>query len=100
MKNDEVCIKSMEHFFNLPVTHREEELLLPGRLVTFGYTFKLYIILENEEVIFERDEEMKYKVLNVDDENTTVDRELLITVINTLEELSDKQTYILSYPIH
>ncbi|HTN45669.1 MAG TPA: hypothetical protein VL098_04925 [Flavipsychrobacter sp.] len=90
----------MEHFFNLPVTHDEEELLLPGRLVTFGYTFRLYIMLENEEVIFERDEEMKYNVLNIGDENVTVDRELLMAVLSTLEELSEKTTYILSYPIN
>ena len=89
----------MEHFFNLPVIHHDEELLLLGRMVTFGYDYKLYIMINDEEVIFERDEEMKYRVLNVGADNITVDRELLMAAKNALEDLSDRPTHILSYPI-
>jgi hypothetical protein len=82
----------MEHFFELPVTYKGEELNLKGRLVTFGYTYKFYVVLNGEEYIFERDDEHQYRMLSVENNvNKPIDKELIELVIRALENLAEKQ---------
>lgn len=52
-----------EDSFELPVVYRGQELLLPGRLVQMGYTYKIYIAVEGQEIIFEPDEERNLRVV-------------------------------------
>ncbi|RYD59150.1 MAG: hypothetical protein EOP56_02660 [Sphingobacteriales bacterium] len=54
----------MEHYFNLPVVLEGQEMELSARLQTFGYTFRYYIIVDKQEVVFERDGEMKFRALS------------------------------------
>lgn len=80
----------MEQFFELPVTYRGQELLLPGRLVSFAYSYKLYITVEGEEWVFERDDYGEFRVMT---EHTSVphkkiDPELVSAIIEVLEKLS------------
>lgn len=47
----------MDHYFELPVNYKNEELLFNGRLTTFAYEYKFYINVNGKEIIFERDDE-------------------------------------------
>ncbi|MFT4155174.1 hypothetical protein [Parafilimonas sp.] len=51
----------MEHYFNLPVSVNGEKQSFIGRLVTFGYVYKYYIIVDGQELVFEKDEEQQYR---------------------------------------
>lgn len=53
----------MEHYFELPVTYKNENLLLRGRLVTFAYDYKFYVNVQGQELIFERDDEGNFRVI-------------------------------------
>ena len=57
----------MEHYFNLPVSVNGENQSFKGRLVTFGYVYKYYIIVDGQELVFEKDEEQQYRVLSGED---------------------------------
>ena len=43
----------MEQTFELPVLLRGQELLLPGRLVAYAYTYKIYIATAQGELTLE-----------------------------------------------
>jgi hypothetical protein len=80
----------MEHFFEIPVTFKGKDQVFNGRLVTFGYVYKFFVIINNTELEFERDEERNYRVLNNKEEKTTrIDTELLAMVVKALEQLTD-----------
>lgn len=75
----------MEHFFELPVTYKNEEHLLKGRLVTFAYEYKYYIQVEGNELIFELDNEREFRVIGNDlKEVNTI---LIQTIVSSLEKL-------------
>jgi hypothetical protein len=46
----------MEDYFELPITYKGEELLLKGRLAAFTYVYKFYIMVNDSELEFERDD--------------------------------------------
>ena len=78
----------MEHYFDLPVKYKSEELNLKGRLSTFGYTYKFYIIVNGHELVFEKDDDGKYRVINETTElHKTVDIELLKAIVSVLDGL-------------
>jgi hypothetical protein len=75
----------MEHFFEIPITFKGKDHVFNGRLVTFGYVYKFFVIINNAELEFERDEERNYRVLNNDEEKTRhIDAELLGVVVSLL----------------
>lgn len=53
----------MEHFFELPVRYKEEDLLFSGRLVTFAYEYKFYVNVQGQELVFEQDDERNIRVI-------------------------------------
>lgn len=78
----------MEHYFELPVTYHGEERNFKGRLVTFGYVYKLYIIVDGRELVFEKDDEQQYRVLAEEaDKNKPVDPHLMRAIIEALSNL-------------
>ncbi|MCF3108787.1 hypothetical protein LL912_08350 [Niabella sp. CC-SYL272] len=78
----------MEHFFELPVMYKDEELLLKGRLVTFAYTYKFYVIVHGQELIFERDDEQKFRVLSgINDNQPQIDPGLVAQIVMVLNQL-------------
>lgn len=79
----------MEHFFELPVLYKGAELNLQGRLVTFGYTYKFYIIVNRHELVFEKDDEQHYRVLSESIPGKTIDHDLIAAIITTLESLAE-----------
>jgi hypothetical protein len=76
----------MEHFFDLPVDHKGEIRYYPARLVTFGYSFRFYVMIDETEVIFEKDDERKYRAL-AESTAREIDRTLVEAVIEALEEI-------------
>ena len=79
----------MEHYFELPVKYQEEERNLKARLVTFGYVYKFYVIVDGKELVFEKDEEQNYRVLSeqVSKDNTPIDEEMLQAIIKSLQNI-------------
>jgi hypothetical protein len=77
----------MEHFFELPVLINGEEQSFNGRLATFGYSYKLYIVVNGKELVFEKDDEQQYRVLSEQSE-TNVDEEMLTAIIASLKKLA------------
>jgi hypothetical protein len=54
----------MEHYFDIPVHHEGQDQLLKGRLVTFGYDYKFYVVVKGEEHVFEKDEKGEFRALS------------------------------------
>lgn len=77
----------MEHFFSLPVRYNGEELSFNGRLVTFAYTYKFYIVVDNKEFVFERDDELNFRVLDESDNSHTTNADLLNAIISSLQKI-------------
>ncbi|WP_114792581.1 hypothetical protein U0035_02405 [Niabella yanshanensis] len=76
----------MEHYFELPLKYREEDRMLKGRLVTFAYSYKFYIIIDGKELVFERDDEHNFRVVATESHHENmIDRELLAHIIEALE---------------
>jgi hypothetical protein len=73
----------MEHFFKLPVLFEGAELNYNTRLVTFGYTYKFYVMIEGRELVFEKDDEGNYRVVS-EDPRLNIDPRLLQSVITSL----------------
>lgn len=59
----------MDEDFELPVTHKGAELMLPARLQQSGYTHRFEVMVNDVPVLFEPDEEGSYRAL-VDAENS------------------------------
>ena len=49
--------------FQLPVTYKGKDLLLPAQLIRFGYTHKFKISVNEINVMFEPDEEGVYRAM-------------------------------------
>ena len=78
----------MEHFFELPVLYKNKELTLKGRLVTFAYSYKFFIIAEGKELVFERDEDQHFRVLSgTPGPGPESDPELIQAIIEVLEKV-------------
>ncbi|WP_118976321.1 hypothetical protein [Taibaiella koreensis] len=76
----------MEHFFELPVNHNGEELLLKGRLVTFAYTYKFYVMVNGRELVFERDDSGEFRALvQAVDSGSEIDASFIHNIIVVLE---------------
>ncbi|MNS49170.1 hypothetical protein D3C72_817680 [compost metagenome] len=79
----------MEHFFELPVTFNGEILELKGRLVTFAYDYKFYIVVKGNELIFEKDDSGKVRTVNYDTDGSTLDIDLIKAIAAVLESMMD-----------
>jgi hypothetical protein len=49
--------------FELPVTYKNKEIVLTGKLVQMGYTYKIFITVDEQEIIFEPDEERNLRAI-------------------------------------
>ena len=52
-----------EAIFNLPVHHKGEEIELRARLVLPGYQSKFIVLVEDNEIVFERDEQGEFRAI-------------------------------------
>ncbi|MGJ7032290.1 hypothetical protein [Niabella hirudinis] len=89
-KNVQICdrLSYMEHFFELPIPYKGEELLLKGRLVTFAYSYKFFVVVNGKELTFERDDEREFRVLvGAREDSSAIDKELVKRIINALDKI-------------
>lgn len=78
----------MEHQFELPVIYKNKEYLFNGRLATFTYGYKFYVDINDNEVIFERDDEGELRALLPDSTaETAVEKGLIEAVFKVFNDL-------------
>jgi hypothetical protein len=78
----------MQEPFELPVSFRGEELLLPARMIPTGYTHKFEVEVNNVMYYFEPDEEGSYRAMVEPTVMQTIknaDRELLEAIAASIE---------------
>ncbi|MDH7459894.1 hypothetical protein QEG73_01350 [Chitinophagaceae bacterium 26-R-25] len=79
----------MEHYFEIPVSCDGDEQILKGRLVTFGYDYKFYIVVKGEELVFEKDEQGDFRAISQSPVGIGgVDTKLVGAIVNALQQLS------------
>lgn len=77
-----------EQPIQIPVEYKGEELTIDGRLVSFGYTYKLYLMIGEAEVVFEKDDSQQYRALiETSVDGKTLDSGLVNAVIEVLDSL-------------
>jgi hypothetical protein len=84
-------IRRMEDEFDLPVLFRGEEKSFKARLLLYGYSYKIQVIVEGQTILFEPDEERNWRAL-IDTEDTEkhkpVNVELLQSIAGSLDSLT------------
>lgn len=75
-----------EEPFELPVVYKGRELLLPARLVKTGYTYRIYVLAAEQEIIFEPDEERNFRAMVENGTGGNVPAELLQVIVEALEQ--------------
>jgi len=78
----------MEDEFEIPVTYKDEDLLFKAKLLKLGYFHKIHVEVNGCEVLFELDEEGKFRATFdtaklVDSKK--IDIELIKLIAETLE---------------
>ncbi|SDG17969.1 hypothetical protein SAMN04487996_1163 [Dyadobacter soli] len=76
----------MSDTFSLPVEYLGSNYELPLTIVPIGYSYQIQIVLDGQELKFEKDEEGKYRVINASDSGKT-NTGLIQAIITTLESL-------------
>ena len=80
----------MSDNFEIPVTYKGQELLFPASLVTMGYTYKIVVEVDKQQVSFEPDEERNFRaIISWEDVQTGqhFDKALLEAIAASLESL-------------
>ncbi|WP_158827579.1 hypothetical protein [Mucilaginibacter lacusdianchii] len=81
----------MDDVFQLPVNYDTQELLLDSRLLQFGYQHKFEVNVNGIAVLFEPDEEYRYRALIspelAEKESKKLNPQLLQAIASQLEAL-------------
>ncbi len=75
----------MAESFTLVVNHKGKEYQLDSELRVYGYTHKIAINLEGEEILFEPDEERHYRAVIPEGSKTEIDIGLVQAIAKELE---------------
>jgi len=74
-----------EEEFELPVVFDGQELILPGKFVQMGYTYKIFVEVNGQEIIFEPDEERNFRTVMENQQNSKVPVALVKIIGEALE---------------
>ncbi|MDR3678723.1 MAG: hypothetical protein P4L41_02080 [Flavipsychrobacter sp.] len=75
--------------FELPVVYKGQEMEFGARLVISGYVYQFIIIVNDRDLVFEKDDEGNYRVINYTPAiSVHVDTALLEAIIVSLKEIS------------
>jgi hypothetical protein len=78
----------MDGPFNIPVTYKGIEREFEATLQVFGYTHKFQVDVEGTPVIFERDEEGRYRAIIMPEYRGRLpENELLHTIALAIEQI-------------
>lgn len=75
--------------FLLPVSYKGLSYDFPARLALLGYIYQFHIEMEGRVLIFEKDDERNYRVIDNTPNAKPVDKHLLEAVIHSLVALQD-----------
>jgi hypothetical protein len=79
----------MEHYFEIPIKCDDCEQLFRGRLVTFGYDYKFYLIIQGREMIFEKSEKGDFHAIeNAQFSHYGITTNFLGAIISALNNIS------------
>jgi len=80
----------MDEPFEILVTYQNKQLSFTAILLRYGYTYRISVLVKDQEVLFEPDEERNYRaVINLHDgtERGNVDVGLLQAIAETIESI-------------
>jgi hypothetical protein len=80
----------MDEGFELPVNYKGKEILLPARLLTLGYIYKIEVEIHGIIVHFEKDEERNWRAMVIEPSTefeNRIDKDLIVAVIETIEQV-------------
>jgi hypothetical protein len=80
----------MDEPFEIPVSYKGQELLVPARLLNVGYSHKFLVTINGQELFFEQDNNGKYRAMvnasnQVDVKN--LDTDLLKAIAESIESI-------------
>lgn len=76
--------------FEIPVLYKGEELCFTSKLIVQGYTHKIHVEVNGQPVMFEPDEERKYRAIldaSQMEKGTKLDIELLKAIAGVIESV-------------
>jgi hypothetical protein len=71
--------------FNLPIEYNGREIILPGTLKRRGYSYKIHIEVNEQEIIFEPDEERNFRAIS-ENNNFAVPLDIILAIGKALEK--------------
>jgi hypothetical protein len=80
----------MDNEFEIPLTYKGKELLLPARLLVQGYVYKFEVTIGETKVLYEKDDEGLWRALIEPDDlphHHGPDLALLQEIASTLDTL-------------
>lgn len=77
----------MNETITLPVEYKGGTIELPLTIVPLGYTYQLHVELTGKKLIFEKDDDGEYRVIDASGSASKEDRELVQAVLQTLQAL-------------
>ncbi|MET0391481.1 MAG: hypothetical protein ABW019_00015 [Chitinophagaceae bacterium] len=77
----------MEDGFMLPVPYKGETLELDAKFVRLGFIYQFHISIDGRTLIFERDEEQEYRVIDTAAQGRETDHGLMEAIVGTLKAL-------------
>lgn len=78
----------MEESFDLPVVYNGEELEFKMRFVVSGFVSRFHILVHDVELVFEKDDEQNFRVINYTEAQADIKPELFKAIIHSLEQIS------------
>lgn len=75
----------MEESFEIIVTYNGEQLIFPAQLKVFGYTHRIQVNVEGQEVMFELDEEQNYRAV-INSENIKPGKNINVELLRSILE--------------
>lgn len=72
--------------FELPVDYKGKEIIIPGTLRRRGYSYKIHMEVDGQDIIFEPDEERNFRAINENTGGIAVPDEIIRAIGAALEK--------------
>jgi hypothetical protein len=79
----------MENSFIFSFVHDNKTYNLNTKFIRLGFIYQFHISIENKTLIFERDEEQQYRVIDTDPTGPKVDKGFLQAIIANLSRIHE-----------
>lgn len=76
----------MDEEFDLPVEYQGREILFPAQLVRRGYGYKIHVMVDGQEIVFEPDEERNFRAVQMDESGKKISLDVLRAIVDSLEK--------------